>query len=125
MLDIEEINRTISDLENKPTSMRNCEQLATLYICREYAKNGSERHTDENSDIISEYSDILPAYRHYIDVKREFQKDLISYDVLFTSMQDLCTEIEEFILTLYNNTESETERNEIKRVINKLFTNQR
>ncbi len=72
----------------------------------------------ENSDIkgkvIQEYTDILPKYREYCEIKKRYQIGDLSEQKLINAMKDVCVEIQEFIETLYTNTELLQERTIIK-----------
>ena len=56
----------------------------------------------------------------YVAVKRKYQLHELSDDDLLFAMRSLCRDIEEFIETLYNNTELPNERTTIKNMINSL-----
>ena len=102
MLDIEEIDNTIETLENSSTTFDNVLKLASLYIVKEHMQNVSTGQIDVSE---SELKDILPAYRKYVDVKKEFQLNHIDKSALISSMNIVCKEIHEFLTTLYQNTE--------------------
>lgn len=117
MLDIEEIDNTIETLENGATTFDNVLKLASLYIVKEHMQNVSTGQIDVSE---SELKDILPAYRKYVDVKKEFQLNHIDKSALISSMNIVCKEIKEFISTLYNNTECQECRNLIQNMIKSL-----
>ena len=65
MLDLEEIDKTIQELENGETNFGTCQKLSYLYIVRE--------HFAKNDAVITEYNDILPNYSKYCEIKRKFK----------------------------------------------------
>lgn len=120
MVDIEEITKTITELESGETTFDSCLKLASLYICRDNVLKSKYEDGNNVNDVITEYSDILPSYYKYCDCKKEYQLGYKSEDYVTHSMVDLCTEIEEFIQTLFRNTESPDDRNLIIQTIQKL-----
>ena len=125
MLDLELIEDTIEELEQDVTSFENCEKLASLYICRLMNKNANMKLSDTLESVSynsrnSEVEDILPAYDKYIDTKRRYQQYEVVDKMLIYAMDNLCSEIVEFISDLYHNTETEAERVLIVEMINNL-----
>lgn len=110
-MDISEINKTIQELENNDTTFENCRKLATLYVVR-------DNLTTDNVE--KELNDILPCYRRYIQIKREYQLGKATDYLLINGMAVVCNEIKEFIETLYNNTELLKERLKIEKMIKEL-----
>lgn len=115
MLDIELIEDTIEELEQDATSFENCEKLSYLYICRDNYYNRfmkridtSESKSERNTQ--QELNDLLPAYNKYVETKRRYQQYEVVEQMLIYSMDNLCSEIVEFIASLYHNTESTAER---------------
>lgn len=49
MISIEEIDRTISELEGRDTSFANCEKLAWLYIVRDHVQPSQENQAQPTS----------------------------------------------------------------------------
>ena len=125
MLDLDLIDDTIEELEQDATSFENCEKLASLYICRLMNKNANMKLSDTLESVSynsrnSEVEDILPAYDKYIDTKRRYQQYEVVDKMLIYAMDNLCSEIVEFISDLYHNTETEAERVLIVEMINNL-----
>lgn len=60
MISIEEIERTISELESRDTSFANCEKLANLYVVRDHLKE-----YQQSTDTISAFgsSEFLQAVK--------------------------------------------------------------
>lgn len=110
-MDISEIERTIKQLEGGDTTFESCRKLATLYVVR-------DNLTTDNVE--KELNDILPCYRRYIQIKRDYQTGRATDDLLVNSMESVCKEITEFIETLYNNTELFKERLKIEKTIKEL-----
>lgn len=120
MLNLDEINKSIEDLEKGTTSYPNCQKLASLYICRDHLKNVSEGITEEKNEVIEEYSDILPEYNAYCSIKRKYQMHELTEQAVEQAMKNVCKEIREFIETLFFNTEFPKERLIIKEMIKEL-----
>lgn len=105
MLNVAEINNTIEELENGNTTFDACNKLASLYIVRE--------HIGKRDMVEQEYQDILPQYRRYIAIKKQYQKGELSEKAVMDSINLVCKELQEFIQTLYSCTDMEVERNAI------------
>ena len=114
MIDLEEINNTIEELENQPLTFDLCQKLASLYIVREY-------NADTSDVVIEEYSDILPSYNKFCEVKRRYQLSEISEDAIYPSLELLCSEISEFLHILYSSTDSQKERDIIESYLRKVL----
>lgn len=112
-MDIYAINEAIDRLENDDTTMENIADLANLYVVRDNLNNNVVK---------AELSDILPAYSEYIEIKKQYQMREISEGAVIKSLKFTCTEIEEFIHTLYNCTDMNKERKCIKDMINRIST---
>lgn len=103
-MNLREITDTIEELENGNTTYDNCIKLSALYTVRDNLKSDTEK----------ELNDILPQFRMYVAVKRKYQLKELSKEDLIFAMKSMCRDIEEFIDTLYNNTELPEERELIK-----------
>lgn len=99
-MNIQEITDTIEELENGPTTYDSCMKLASLYTVRD------KLHTDTEKEL----NDILPQFRMYVAVKTKYQLGELKEEDLIFAMKSMCRDIQEFILTLYNNTELPEER---------------
>lgn len=108
MLDIEQILDTIKELENSDTTFDNCIKLSALYTVR------NNYPTDE---VENELDDILPYYRKYCDIKREYQLGNVDKERVITSMELVCKEIKEFIRTIYSNTDMQEERDLLEKLV--------
>ena len=117
-MNIYTINKAITELEKSETTYENVSELSALYIVRE--------NLTKNSTIISndaterELQDILPCYKKYIEIKRDYQLGRATEDLLLDCMTAVCKEISEFIESLYNNTELFKERLKIEKTIKEL-----
>ena len=126
MLSLEEINNTIEDLENGSTTFDACAKLASLYIVRDnllhkQTETGEQKEESQLEDHVeSELNDILPQYKTYCEVKRRYQLNEVTEKAVYTSMQDVCREIHEFISILYSSTDTTKEREMIKNLIDQL-----
>ena len=113
MLNLEEINNTITELENGSTTFDACIKLASLYTVRDHAN-----HMD--SSVIKEYNDILPQYHKFVEIKRAYQRGELAESAVENSIKMVCVEIFELVQTIYSNTDMELERIAIKDMIHKL-----
>lgn len=126
MLNLEEINNTITELENGHTTYENCLKLASLYIVKQNLHREKKSDTGDFSrghdDVVKEYSDILSAYSEYCDTKRRYQMNEISIRKVLQEMKNVCDEIVEFIRILYSNSDVAEERQQIVNMISQLDT---
>ena len=113
MLDANVITSTIAELEEGQTTYDNCLKLAALYIIRD--------NMDVDKEVETELGDILPQYRRHQEIKRKYYFNEVSPEAVNQSMSYLCTEIEEFLHTLYSSTNSETERNILKIMLKTVY----
>ena len=125
-MDIQEVLNTIEQLENDVTTYENCFKLASLYTVRDnYEKQHYEpieevktvSEVKPTDDVEQEYSDILPQYRKYVDIKRQYQLGEVAEQAVETQIQKVCNEISEFVHTLYSCTDMPIEREHIKNMI--------
>lgn len=117
-MDLMAIQDNIQELENDDTSVENVKELALLYIVRDNLQKSLEQ--TGNDKIIEEYTDILPQYHRYVEIKREYQLGNISQKAVETAIKKVCKEIQEFIHTMYSCTDMPKERTYIKEMIEKL-----
>lgn len=116
MINLDMINNTIEELENADTNFSNCEKLASLYIVKRFYKE------QENDVVEEEFHDILPQYKKYCDIKRQYQLGETSQERVLSTLESVCTEIQEFFQTLYSSTDIPEERLIIRKLIEKLQT---
>lgn len=116
MIDLEEINAEILSLENKKLDYAVCSHLADMVILKNFYSSGES----ENDVVVKEYDDILPKYIKYKDVKRLYQLDKTTEKEMLKSLSSACDEIYEFINTIFINTGSQSERDIIVLMIQRL-----
>ena len=115
MLDLNEVQKTIDELENGSTTFDTCMKLASLYTVRDHM-------TGYTVDAVEhEYSDILPSYHKYCDTKRKYQLNEVTKEAVIKSISDVTKEIYEFITTLYGSTDMPEERDEILKTLRRLI----
>lgn len=117
-MDINAIEDNIIELENSDTTVDNVRELAGLYIVRENLLNRGIR--ENISDITHELNDILPAYEEYCNVKRKYQLKQVPEEAVIQQMNILCREIQEFVYTLYINTDFYKERRIILNILDEI-----
>lgn len=81
---------------------------------RDYLQNVTQSVPDS---LERELNDILPQYKEYCAVKRQYQLGRATDDLVVASMRLVCKEVKEFLLILYQNTDTQIERNMIKRML--------
>jgi hypothetical protein len=99
------VNEMIGELENADTTFQNCNDLAALYKVRD--ELGANK-------IEGEISDILPAYRQYIQVKMNYQNGKTDKDRVIKSINLVCKEIHDLVKTLYSCSDMPLERIQIQ-----------
>ena len=124
-MNIEEINNTVIELENGPTSFASCQKLASLYIIQDrYNKTDTEiKNVEEEpkpDKVKQELSDILPQYQRYREIKRKFQLGEVTENAVLNSVDAVCREIKEFLRTLYGSTDMQEERDAIIKMVQSL-----
>ena len=115
MLDIEEINNTISMLENSDTTFDTCLKLSALYNVREHLQPTVKTTVERELD------DVLPAYNSYVEVKKQYQQGLLPENAVISRMQQVCREIEELITTIYSGTDMPEERECLYNIVGTLY----
>ena len=86
--------------------------LSSLYIVRE--------HFDKDDAVITEYNDILPNYSKYCEIKRKFQLNELPDTAIQPAILAVCKEVKEFLLILYNNTDTQNERELLQEMLNSI-----
>lgn len=119
MIDLDEIKRTVQELERGETSFASCSKLASLYIVLDHLNQAGFT----SNDVVAEYRDILPHYTQYCSIKADYQRGKISIDNVLVALSSVCKEISEFLSTLYSNTDSPDERIQIKKCIRDWLNN--
>ena len=113
-MNLVEVNEAIKELQESSLTLSNARNLSALINVRDYLQNSTQRKPDS---LERELSDILPQYREYCAVKRQYQLGRATDDSVVASMRLVCKEVKEFLLTLYQNTDTQIERNMIKRML--------
>ena len=114
MLNLQEIDDTIEELENGPTTFDTCIKLSALYNIKEHLQDATMKL---ENDVEKELSDILPHYRKYVEVKRAFQHSEADKAAVLALMQSVCAEIKEFLMVLYSSTDTAEERDFLRLII--------
>lgn len=116
-MDIQAINEAIEELEKDDTTVDNVSELASLYIVKEHLSNSC---MPTISSVEKELMDILPSYKKYCDIKRQYQLNLLPRKSVVNGMRGICIEIEEFINTLYSSTDTAEERHLLHNTLQQL-----
>jgi hypothetical protein len=85
-----------------------------LINVRDYLQNVTQSVPDS---LERELNDILPQYKNYCAVKRQYQLGQATDDLVVVSMRQVCKEVKEFLLILYQHTDTKIDRNMIKRML--------
>lgn len=109
MIDLEEIDNTIKELESQKLTFDVCQKLANLHTVRQYYQTDDE--------VVEEYNDILPSYQKFCEVKRKYQLSEIPEKFVYEQLELLCSEVSEFLKTLYYNTDTQKERDIIEEML--------
>ena len=118
MLDVQEITDTIQDLKNQKTTFETCQKLAILYTVLDHLDSAPSKV--QTNEVVREYSDILPSYTSYCNIKRKYELNEISSETVKVAVKNLCQEIKEFLKIIYSNTDMELERVELRNMLNSL-----
>lgn len=118
-MDIMEIEDAILELECTPTTPENVAELASLYIVRDNLSKAANRRQIEG--ITGEIQDILPAYKKYCDIKRQYQLHEVTEDSVLHQLTITCQEILDLFTTLYAGTDMVKERKQLRGIIVQLY----
>lgn len=111
MLNLSEISNTIEELEQGQTTFDTCIKLSALYNVREHLQKRSNGQSEQPQDKVEqELSDILPHYKRYIEVKRDFQLHKVDEETVMEYLSTVCAEINEFLCTMFYSTDSTSGR---------------
>lgn len=113
-MNLQDVDSAINELKNSSFSLSNARNLSALINVREYLQNATQSKPDS---LERELNDILPQYKEYCAVKRQYQLGRATDDLVITYMRLVCKEVKEFLLILYQNTDTKIERNMIKRML--------
>ena len=113
-MNLKEVNEAINELLNGPLTLSNARNLSALIVVQSYLQNAVQSKPDS---LEQELNDILPRYKEYCEVKRDYQLGKIPKDDIIISMRRVCKEVNEFLLSLYENTETAEERTMLKTML--------
>ena len=113
-MNLVEVNEAIKELQESSLTLSNARNLSALINVRDYLQNSTQSTPDS---LERELNDILPQYREYCAVKRQYQLGRATDDFVIASMRRVCKEVKEFLLILYQNTDTQIERNMLKRML--------
>lgn len=113
-MNLAEVNEAIKELQESSLTLSNVRNLSALINVRNYLQNVTQSVPDS---LERELNDILPQYKNYCAVKRQYQLGQATDDLVVVSMRQVCKEVKEFLLILYQNTDTKIERNMIKRML--------
>lgn len=116
-MNLAEINAGINELFNSPLTLSNARNLSALIVVQSYMKNAIQSKPDA---LEQELNDILPRYKEYCNIKRDYQLGKLSEDDIIISMRRVCKEVKEFLLSLYENTETAQERTQLKTMLKEI-----
>ena len=117
MLDIKAIKESKEELESGNTTFDACIKLAAIYTILDRIDEDKAE-----SKVISELSDILPAYQKYAYVKREYQEGNAGKEAVVKSLELVCREIYDLIKTLYSCSDMPLERVKIQNMIEAIYS---
>lgn len=113
-MNLAEVNEAINELQESSLTLSNARNLSALLNVREYLQNAIQSKPDS---LEAELNDILPQYKNYCEVKRQYQMHKLSDDDIVIAMRKVCKEVKEFLLILYQNTDTKIERTMIKNMV--------
>ena len=106
-MNLAEVNEAIQELQESSLTLSNARNLSALLNVRDYLQNSAQSFPD---NLEHELNDILPQYKNYCEVKRRYQLNQASDDDIVIAMRSVCKEVKEFLLILYQNTDTKIER---------------
>lgn len=115
-MDLDIIENAIYDLENDEINRDNVKELACLYIIRK------EQLKQTEDKVENELNDILPYYREYCGIKRDYQLNKLPEEAVIVSIKKVCKEISDLIDTLYSGTDLGKERRQILKMLYSLYS---
>ena len=113
-MNLTEVNDATKELLNGPLTLSNARNLSALITIQSYMKNAIQSKPD---GLEQELNDILPQYKEYCNIKRGYQLGKLSDTDLIVAMRRVCKEVNEFLLSLYENTETAEERTILKTML--------
>ena len=116
-MNLAEVNDAIKELQESSLTLSNARNLSALINVRDYLQNVTQSVPDS---LERELNDILPQYKEYCAVKRQYQLGRATDDLVVASMRLVCKEVKEFLLILYQNTDMQIERTMIKNMVSEV-----
>lgn len=113
-MNIAEVDEAINELQESSLTLSNARNLSALVNVREYLQNAIQSKPDS---LEAELNDVLPQYKNYCEVKRQYQLKQASEDDIVIALRKVCKEVKEFLLILYQNTDMKIERTMIKNMM--------
>lgn len=113
-MNISLIEDAINTLEDDDTTVDNVAKLASLYIVR-------ANYKQVKNETVKELNEILPVYSKYIEAKKNYQLGKGSEELVCTYIKQVCSEIKDFLVTLYSGTDMWKERRCIRHMLADLY----
>lgn len=102
-MNIDDINKEINRLQQE-NSYEACQKLASLYIVKDHLHPSIQDETEK------QLMDILPSYNKYVCTKRNYQLGNAGEKAVEMTLNNLCQEVFEFVVSLYSSTSTPEER---------------
>lgn len=109
-MNLQIIEENIKELEMADTTFDTVQELALLYIIKNNLKSPVQTTVER------EYTEILPAYKKYVEAKRQFQLKQTDETNMIKYMELLCSEISDFLIALYSGTSTYKERKLLEQI---------
>jgi len=117
-MNIIDVEDAIYDLEQAPYTYDNAAELASLYIIQ--AHMSKEGITGTTAVIQEEVEDILPAYRQYCQVKRQYQCHEVTEQAVVEALRIVGEEIRDLFNLIYSGTDMGKERKILHNIVETL-----
>lgn len=129
MINFEQIQKEISEHENKPLTAENCKILSSLYIIKEHLNKGANTEPKgvieppivspppKSKDV---NDNIFKTYTTYVQTKKDYQVQNVTKEKLLYSLEVFSQELKDFFAKLYRNTDTPEEREIIARLIDNI-----
>jgi hypothetical protein len=109
--------KNLKEMKAREPTSQNMRDVALLeiWLNMNAAPNQIERLTES----VTQNKPILPAFQKYVEAKEKYQTKDTTKDKVLETLGAVSREIKSFILSLYNNTDTQEERN----LLDKFFKN--
>ena len=114
MIDRAELQSTIAECIDNPSSSQVCQRLASYYVIQDHLFNNNEKMY--SGDDVS----VLPAYDDFAEAKRSYQQGEGNEQAMIERLNALLSQMIDLIHRLYVNANTEQERSAIMSAIQKL-----